>query len=223
MGRNFALTMNRVRESAALYESGLSLTAISVQMGVSVGAVANALRMYGSRIRGNTELHSARKVTIEDIKARCEVDEKTECWNWKGCVQDNGYGRITVKRKTQYTHRLAYQLATGKPLGKKLIRHDCDNRICCNPDHLLQGTHKDNSRDAVERGRVSRGIKHSLAVTPGIRRQAKLSIEIARQIRARHADGERTDVLAKEYQTDKSNICLIVRNDAWREASTMPQ
>ena len=41
----------------------------------------------------------------------------------------------------------------------KIILHDCDNRRCCNPEHLRAGTHLENSRDAQSRGRL-RGINY---------------------------------------------------------------
>ena len=61
----------------------------------------------------------------------------------------------------------------------KIILHDCDNRRCCNPEHLRAGTHLENSRDAQARGRL-RGINYikeygktrtalarELGITPG--------------------------------------------------------
>jgi hypothetical protein len=37
-----------------------------------------------------------------------------------------------------------------------VIRHSCDNRPCCEPLHLLSGTHADNVQDRVARGRTAR-------------------------------------------------------------------
>ena len=37
------------------------------------------------------------------------------------------------------------------------IRHTCDVRRCCNPEHLATGTAADNAQDAVERGRTNGG------------------------------------------------------------------
>lgn len=36
------------------------------------------------------------------------------------------------------------------------VLHSCDNRRCCNPQHLRQGTPKQNSHDSVKRGRNTR-------------------------------------------------------------------
>ena len=42
----------------------------------------------------------------------------------------------------------------------EVVRHACDNPPCCNPLHLLGGTHADNVADKVRRGRVPRGETH---------------------------------------------------------------
>lgn len=220
MGRNYALTTGKINAAKILYEGGKSALSIANDMGVSVTAVINSLKLSGATLRTRAESAAAPVLTLESIKARCEVDARSECWNWTGCIQSNGYGRLTIKRRQYYAHRVAYQLATGNSLGRKLARHDCDNRRCCNPEHIQPGTHKDNMRDALERNRVSRGIKHSLAVTPGARARAKLTMAIAKEIRQRAANGETAEMLALEFKTDKSNARLIIRNKAWRESAS---
>ena len=41
----------------------------------------------------------------------------------------------------------------GKRPGKAHILHRCDNRKCCNPQHLFWGTASDNVRDCILKGR----------------------------------------------------------------------
>ncbi len=73
-----------------------------------------------------------------------------ECWPWLGCTNNQGYGRAG---KRGYAHRLAYELSYGDLPPRVVIRHACDNPLCCNPAHLLAGSQSENMRDAVARGR----------------------------------------------------------------------
>ena len=72
------------------------------------------------------------------------------CWEWQGPLRD-GYGN-TVRFGMNGAHRVAWFLTHGDP-GKLHVLHDCDNPRCCNPAHLHLGTHQDNMRDMVARGR----------------------------------------------------------------------
>lgn len=49
-------------------------------------------------------------------------------------------------------HRVVAALTRGL-LEKDYVMHKCDNRICCNPDHLQVGTALDNFLDMVNKGR----------------------------------------------------------------------
>lgn len=78
-----------------------------------------------------------------------------ECWEWRGGKQGRpgfDYGRYYLDGKTVPAHRYMYENVHGPATGL-VVRHRCDNPPCVNPGHLQLGTHKDNTRDCVERGR----------------------------------------------------------------------
>ncbi len=48
-------------------------------------------------------------------------------------------------------HRKSYEVFVGPIPDDLIVRHKCDNTICCNPEHLELGTKKDNRRDFMQR------------------------------------------------------------------------
>lgn len=82
-----------------------------------------------------------------------------ECWPWKAKTTIAGYGRLRVNGVRIRAHRYAYELTNGPIPDGIIIRHTCDNPICCNPDHLVAGTHVDNVMDRVKRKRTCHGAR----------------------------------------------------------------
>ena len=69
-------------------------------------------------------------------------------------VDKNGYGdihySINYVRGHLLAHRAVYQIKNNCILTKdQIVMHICDNPSCCNPKHLIIGTHKDNSEDML--------------------------------------------------------------------------
>lgn len=88
-----------------------------------------------------------------------KINESTGCWEWMGAHLQNGYGFAKLmcykkgKKRNFTAHRLFYEHYKGKIPKGLLVCHHCDNRICCNPEHLFLGTHKDNMQDMMIKGR----------------------------------------------------------------------
>lgn len=142
-------------------------------------------------------------VTAVNFWNRVKKGSDDECWPWIGPVSksykgSDPYGRIDIFGfKGVYVHRIAYWLANGgqftlRKKGDCLVRHSCDNSICCNPAHLLVGTHADNMHDKVERGRMPdyRGERGP---------RAKLTAADVRSIRELSHNGATRKYLAEKY------------------------
>ncbi len=85
-------------------------------------------------------------------KFMSQVDKMRDgCWLWRGRIQQIwGYGYLG---KGSRAHRVSYQLFKGViPKGMHVL-HSCDVRHCVNPDHLRIGTHAENMRDKMSKGR----------------------------------------------------------------------
>lgn len=92
------------------------------------------------------------KDTIDKLK--CKIIEKitideNNCWNYNGKIGKTGYGEISTykDKKQKCTHRIMYFAYNPDEGQNKIIRHKCNNKKCCNPDHLISGSYRDNGLD----------------------------------------------------------------------------
>jgi hypothetical protein len=90
------------------------------------------------------------------------------CWLWIGSTL-GGYGIIKYRNKSWFVTRLVWTLLRGPiPIGKETC-HDCpggDNKLCCNPDHLWLGNHRQNQADMVAKGRSATGDRNGSRLYP---------------------------------------------------------
>jgi hypothetical protein len=98
--------------------------------------------------------------------------KKTEndCWEWQGCTDKDGYGRIQMMvkgRREQLAHRVSYILFKGDIPKYEYkgfqIDHLCRNHKCVNPDHLEIVTNKENILRGVSFSAVNVKKTHCIA------------------------------------------------------------
>jgi len=89
-----------------------------------------------------------------------EKSSEENCWMYKGTTY-NSYGVLTHKGKRVYVHRVSYEFHKGTIKEGLSVLHKCNNKLCVNPKHLYEGTHKDNARDRELTENHSRGAKNS--------------------------------------------------------------
>lgn len=151
------------------------------------------------------------------------------CWPWTGGLDVRGYGTIWLDGQHVLAHRLALALGKGtiQPVGGlrgACACHVCDNRPCCNPEHLWAGTRAENNADRDTKGRqvaptgeghgarkrperVARGESHGMA---------ELTEPEVRDILGSLAAGERPRDIALRYGRHKTTISDIKRRKTWK-------
>ena len=110
-----------------------------------------------------------------DVFKRLSTLAPNECWEWTG--------EYNTKRRTPYwnlngkkviPYRTVYELTHGVKLERtQMILHSCDNRRCCNPDHMKVGTHEQNMKDMTDRERHGQ----SAAVVKAIKQLADAGVK----------------------------------------------
>lgn len=123
------------------------------------------------------------------------------CWIWQGATLPSGYGVLQIDNKMKRAHRVAFALATGREPSNHVL-HRCDVTNCVNPDHLYDGTHADNMRDMMKRGRFSNG-------------KTRVTAEMVREVR-RVCPGERQVDVAARLGISQGCVSQIVRRETWR-------
>jgi len=92
-----------------------------------------------------------------DVFKYVKMGEPDKCWEWTGGLSGvDSRPYFSVDGKKLIAYRLVYSLIKGVSLDALrgvLLRHSCDNHICCNPSHLVEGTHQQNMDDMKERAR----------------------------------------------------------------------
>lgn len=151
----------------------------------------------------------SRKATPESFWRR--VSTQDGCWEWRGATNSTGYGTLTFHGKAATAHRVAAFLsglisdiqAPQDRHGSGFILHSCDNRRCCNPEHMRVGTYADNQLEAYARRRrkAYRGETHANA------KQTKESIMLIRDL---YAHGVSQEAIARLLQVSQSGISKIL-------------
>jgi len=142
---------------------------------------------------------------------KVSIHGEQECWPWRASIDSRGYGNFRVGDHNERAHRVAYTLTFGAiPEGGghhgTVVMHTCDNRLCCNPAHLVLGSHADNMADMKEKGRRK-------AVNSGSANgRAKLTAEQVAAIRA-DTRGKRT--IAPDYGISPAQVQRIRNGEQW--------
>jgi hypothetical protein len=156
--------------------------------------------------------------TIETLFERVIYSTTHEgCWEWTGYKDKDGYGIIVMGNKNRKVHRVVYEHYNGKlPSNKILVCHTCDNPPCCNPNHLVSGSTRDNAQDMLKRGRAPSGGKlHSLNNHPTPILCEDDIINIIDTV----LDGDIRPVkqISREYGVGEHAIRDIIKRKTWKK------
>lgn len=160
----------------------------------------------------------SRKCYVENRKrtraalfwADVAIRKEDQCWNWMGYSRDNGYGNVRYEKRGYNAHQIAFLLSHGHlPRKPNEACHTCDNRICCNPKHLFEGTRKDNMADCARKGRTYKPVGE-------LSNTAKLTEANVLEIRKTEIGYHTVRNLANRFNVGTCAIYCVIQRKTWR-------
>jgi len=148
---------------------------------------------------------------IEYIAKR--VIEEGDCLVWQlGLV--NGHPNMRMGNKSVLVRRYMWQTAHGNIPKGKVLRCTCGEPRCVNVDHIQPMTYQQIAKIEGRAGKMSGHIRSAKIAETKRRTTAKITMEMAREIRASSETGV---ALAKKYGISQKKISYIRLNKVWRE------
>lgn len=135
------------------------------------------------------------------LKLKISTNKITNCWNFKGQIVQ-GYGKLTYKNKKYFAHRLYYEIFKNKKIPENMVlRHLCDNKKCCNPDHLEIGTKQENAIDKLSITKTGNKLKE------------KDVLYIRNNF---NNTKENYEVLMKKFNISRTTVYDIIQRKTWK-------
>ena len=170
--------------------------------------------------------------SIEDIRARCVVDQDSGCWTWSGAmsVSNNSTPMLYVMpgllgNERGYSTsgvRVAW-LLSGRRLGAgRVVWRHCCNHKCLAPDHLRSGTRADLGRHITAAGLIR--VDPSYRIQRAKHSQLQpIPADIVRQIEADMDAGVSRKDLRARYSVGRSLLWKIATGQHTHQRGRLAQ
>lgn len=171
------------------------------------------LLRHGDPTAGRIDYGSAQRFVAETAS----LSGVEGCITWPFGKNGEGRGRVNIGGKSQNADVAILTASKGeRPTPKHECCHSCGNGHlgCVNPDHLYWGTRKENVADAMAHGTSFALNRATGELSPN----AKFSDELIGEARARMANGESAQSVARDLGIGKSYIYHI-RDGKFRNGS----
>jgi hypothetical protein len=202
------------KEIVERYWAGDTLKTLAAEFSVSQSQVRKASRHYG-RPSKRGDFPNQRRYSSWEEHFWAKVDKSSDCWIWRGVLNQQGYGQFhdcrMPEKHARATH-VAYRLSGQVFPAGAFLCHACDNPPCVRPDHLFAGTPDDNVQDMISKGRVK-------YVIPPPELSAKLTALDVWEIRRTYELGLASQyALARKFGVHQTQIGRIINRVNWKAA-----
>ena len=112
-------------------------------------------KKWGDPEGGTARTGAPLRFTLDAAKTKTN-----ECIIWPYATSSNGYGNLIIDGKNCKPHIEVCKITHGeKPSSAHEAAHACRNPSCVNPKHLRWATPKENAKDKIKHGTVTKGRK----------------------------------------------------------------
>ncbi len=164
-------------------------------------------------------LPEPRQIDADRFWEKVRIGSEDECWPWTAATSNRGYGlfgRYDKRGGLVLATRMAFRMFYGGDPYPCYVLHQCDNPLCCNPEHLFLGTKSDNMQDCLSKGRHYSVTLPELILRGEAHGMARLTNSDVVAIRAHKVSPEAVATLAKQYQLNASTIRRIRARRLWK-------
>lgn len=153
---------------------------------------------------------------LKRVYDRC-IEDEHGCMNWTGAVQ-SGCKSPVMRRGNAHgssLRRWILEESQGQKIPQsKVATYTCGNSKCVKLEHLMAVTRAHIQRRNDAKFDAATRLRKSHRIVVKVRAKAKLSVDIAREIR--EAEGPQR-AIARRYGVSQATVGSIKRGVTWRE------
>ena len=143
--------------------------------------------------------------------------EDGNCLVWTKATNSGAQPVASIDGKAAQSVRRFVVRMSGRPINaRQVVILSCANNLCVNHEHMRVGLHSTAMKLAWTRGAFNQPLRQSKS-RQAAQANSKLSMEVARDIRLRCANGESKAALASEYAIWPSTVYAIVNHERWAD------
>ena len=143
------------------------------------------------------------------VKGKCIPWGRARDRHGYGVVYDNHFHKGRVVR----AHRYVWEAFHGEIPESMCLLHNCDNPACIRPDHMRLGTMKDNTHDAMRKGRWKNPPRNEHLKGENAP-WSKLTLAQVNEIRSLRGQVKQRE-LAERFGVGATQISRIQTNKRW--------
>lgn len=128
------------------------------------------------------------------------------CWLWLERTNKGGYGVLKRRQVHLLAHRASFTLFKGPIYEGASVLHNCNNRLCVNPEHLRLGSDFQNAQDKIRSGNSRTNV--FLAA----HKKRRILSHLEEEVRAMYATGKyKQQDLSRRFKVSNQTIGRILK------------